>query len=170
MSEESTNPYSEIETLKKEGNDLYVKNDYELAIQKYNEALDLIINLNINDDKTLLKLKSVLLSNRAACRLELNDTTGALSDSIAAVDSDQTNMKAYYRQSQAVLKINENNIKDNYAIWKKASLNCESSSLLTKYYKEAYFTWIKNGHRSDPISDNNDLYDRYTLLSNSKAR
>eukprot|EP00933_Yihiella_yeosuensis_P022388 TRINITY_DN17630_c0_g1_i1.p1 TRINITY_DN17630_c0_g1~~TRINITY_DN17630_c0_g1_i1.p1 ORF type:complete len:200 (-),score=42.38 TRINITY_DN17630_c0_g1_i1:318-851(-) len=112
--------------LKKEGNELYVKNDFQGAIKKYSEAIK-IFEAEKSDEPTApedRKILSVLYSNRAQATLaELKQSHAgkqvalgaeppreiklpamrAISDASQAIDLDANNSKAYLRKGQALL-------------------------------------------------------------------
>jgi len=56
------------------GDDLFMRNQYDEAIEAYTEALRM--------DKEMV----ACLVNRAACKLQIGDATGAATDATAAID------------------------------------------------------------------------------------
>jgi peptidyl-prolyl isomerase D len=56
---------------------------------------------------TLRKIKSVILTNSAACKLKLGDAQGALADCEYAMQSGVENVKALFRQGQAQMALND---------------------------------------------------------------
>lgn len=84
---------SAVLELKRVGNDHFVKNEFDLAIAKYDEALVL-------DEKN-----GVILANRSAAKLKLGQSADALVDAIKALDIDPTWKKARHRKAQAEMEL-----------------------------------------------------------------
>ena len=81
--------------LKEEGNNLYLEEKYERALECYTKA----IQLNPND--------SIFYSNRSAVNLILGEYKLALKDSLTAINLDKKFTKAYYRGATAYFKLDK---------------------------------------------------------------
>lgn len=79
--------------LKKSGNELYLSGDNELAVAKYNEALD-VVPLKYSEDR------SVLLSNRAAAKVKMGLKEAAIDDCSEAIELNENYVKAIFRRAQ----------------------------------------------------------------------
>lgn len=77
------------ETLKNEGNALFVKGYYHEAWDKYNAAYE------------LAPTNPVYLSNRAQCELKLEQYGSAIESCTLAVEADPTHVKSFYRRALA---------------------------------------------------------------------
>jgi len=82
------------ERLKKEGNDLFQRKQWELALEKYQEAVKL-------DGRN-----HILWSNISACNMELQDYDNALLHAEICKKLNPTWSKAYYRVAVAKLALN----------------------------------------------------------------
>jgi tetratricopeptide (TPR) repeat protein len=90
----STTPADDaVLELKRQGNEHFVKNEFEQAIAMYDQALAL-------DDKN-----GVLLANRSAAKLKLGKPDDALSDAVKALNIDPTWKKARHRKAQAEMEL-----------------------------------------------------------------
>ena len=129
-------------SLKTLGNNLFVENKFLEAIQYYSQGLALIEE-NGRDkgegyDRTL---HAVLFSNRSAARLSLGENIEeALKDAEDAIKLDPTSLKAYYRKSSVLEKMD--NLKDAYKVWLDAKKNCEITPLLSKQLKASKAKWL----------------------------
>ncbi|ETW83267.1 hypothetical protein HETIRDRAFT_439710 [Heterobasidion irregulare TC 32-1] len=85
---------STIDQLKSEGNALFGQKQYEAALEKYGEAINL-------DDRN-----AILYSNRAACQLALADYTKAMEDAEHALKLDPVYSKAWARLASAQGSLN----------------------------------------------------------------
>ncbi|KAE8661142.1 Peptidyl-prolyl cis-trans isomerase CYP40 [Hibiscus syriacus] len=89
------------------------KQDYKIALRKYRKALlylDVCWDLEaINQEKrsSLRKTKSQIFTNSFACKLKLGDLKGALLDTDFAIRDGEDNVKAFFRQCQAHMALNE---------------------------------------------------------------
>lgn len=81
--------------LKKKGNQHYKSEKFDDSIDAYTEALSLESELCAND-------RSILLKNRAAAYLKINNFKLALADCDAALQLSPGDVKALYRRSQAL--------------------------------------------------------------------
>lgn len=62
----------EANNLRQAGNDLYQKGSYEKAIQKYEEAMEQLINISFSDMSTINQLKASVLNNIATCYMQMS--------------------------------------------------------------------------------------------------
>lgn len=83
-----------IELLKENGDEAYKNAQFEVAIVKYGECLNLI-----GDKTSQLALKCY--SNRAACYKQLSNFEGVIEDSTAVLEAEPNNVKALVRRAQA---------------------------------------------------------------------
>ena len=81
--------------LKKKGNQHYNSRNFHDSISAYSEALRLETGLDLKD-------RSILLKNRAAAYLKVNNFNLALADCDAALQLSPGDIKALYRRSQAL--------------------------------------------------------------------
>ncbi|KAM0952541.1 putative peptidylprolyl isomerase [Dioscorea sansibarensis] len=102
-----------VESSKSFGNGYYKKEDYKMALKKYRKALRYLDvcwdKEEIDEEKSSLlrKTKSVILTNSSACKLKLGDLKGALLDADFALREREGNAKAYFRQGQAYMALND---------------------------------------------------------------
>ncbi|KAL5208878.1 hypothetical protein ABZP36_033313 [Zizania latifolia] len=102
-----------VESAKSFGNENFKKQDFKTALKKYRKAmryLDLCWeNKEIDEEKSsaLRKTKSVILTNSSACKLKLGDLKGALLDADFALCEGDGNPKAFFRQGQAHMALND---------------------------------------------------------------
>ena len=80
---------------KQEGNKLFIAGNYAEALDKYSEAIDY-------DDQN-----AILYSNKAGCYIQLKDYQNALKFSQIAKKIDPKWAKAYFREGEAYLNLNE---------------------------------------------------------------
>ncbi|SCU88202.1 LAFA_0E11298g1_1 [Lachancea sp. 'fantastica'] len=85
-------PQEIAENFKKQGNELYKAKRYNEAREIYNKALD------VGD---IQELRESLLSNRAACELELKNYRRCINDCKSVLDINPKNVKCYYRVAKA---------------------------------------------------------------------
>lgn len=78
------------ECLKQEGNTLFKNADYEKAIEKYTEAIDICPKVNKND-------RSILYGNRAAAHKHIANPQIAIDDCTQAIELNSNYVKAYAR-------------------------------------------------------------------------
>ncbi|KAG8384425.1 hypothetical protein BUALT_Bualt04G0116600 [Buddleja alternifolia] len=101
-----------VDSIKVLGNECYKKQDYKMAIRKYRKALrylDLcweMENITEVQSKKLRKTKSQILTNSSVCKLKLGDLKGALLDSDFAIRDGEDNAKAFFRQGQVYMALN----------------------------------------------------------------
>jgi len=100
ISDECT-PAERADAFKDVGNDFYKagKERYNDAIYYYSKAL----NVKCND----MRLNSAILSNRAACNLELGNYRKVIQDCTVAIEFNKDNMKAYFRAARAFFALNK---------------------------------------------------------------
>ncbi|KAH7655464.1 peptidyl-prolyl isomerase D protein [Dioscorea alata] len=104
---------SVVESSKSFGNGYYKKEDYKMALKKYRKALRYLDvcwdKEEIDEEKSSLlrKTKSVILTNSSACKLKLGDLKGALLDADFALREREGNAKAFFRQGQAYMALND---------------------------------------------------------------
>lgn len=82
--------------LREEGNKLFKVGDYEAALSRYTKALRICSNR---------AEVAVLHRNRAACYLKLENYSDAEADATKAIDLDGGDVKALFRRSQALEKL-----------------------------------------------------------------
>ncbi|KAL7141340.1 hypothetical protein ABFS83_08G046800 [Erythranthe nasuta] len=99
-----------VDFIKLLGNEWFKKHDYKMAIRKYRKALkylDLCWEMEGIDSASLMKTKSQILTNSSVCKLKLGDLRGALMDSDCATRDGKDNAKAFYRQGQVHMALND---------------------------------------------------------------
>lgn len=143
------------EVLKNQGNDLFGKADYHGAIKSYSDAI------------TEFGASSVLLSNRAAAHLMLNQFPLALEDSHAAILLDSKNSKAYFRKAKALAEMGDE--RGSYITWKDCVANCEMTSVLKKHVNEATERWL-HFFRTVAVVDCADFKERFKLIPETRER
>ena len=98
----SPNTLPPIQQLKEAGNQFFIEDLFDRAIDKYSEAL----RKSVSDYN--LKGHPILYSNRAQCYLKRglkNDPYLALLDCLAALEIDPLNMKAHFRVLTAMNRL-----------------------------------------------------------------
>ncbi|KAK8367544.1 hypothetical protein V6Z12_A02G192800 [Gossypium hirsutum] len=102
-----------VDSIKAVGNEQYKKQDYKIALRKYWKALrysDECWELEGIDEvksSKLRKIKSQIFTNSSACKLKLGDLKGALLDTDFAIRDGEYNVKAFFRQGQAYMALND---------------------------------------------------------------
>ncbi|XP_015689460.1 peptidyl-prolyl cis-trans isomerase CYP40-like [Oryza brachyantha] len=102
-----------VDSAKSFGNENFKKKDFKAALKKYRKAmryLDLCWEKEeIDEEKSsaLRKTKSIILTNSSACKLKLGDLKGALLDADFALREAEGNPKAFFRQGQARMALND---------------------------------------------------------------
>ncbi|KAG8072480.1 hypothetical protein GUJ93_ZPchr0006g42829 [Zizania palustris] len=102
-----------VQSAKSFGNENFKKQDFKTALKKYRKAmryLDLCWEKEeIDEEKSsaLRKTKSIILTNSSACKLKLGDLKGALLDADFALREGEGNPKAFFRQGQAHMALND---------------------------------------------------------------
>ncbi|KAE8703776.1 Peptidyl-prolyl cis-trans isomerase CYP40 [Hibiscus syriacus] len=102
-----------VDSIKAFGNEQYKKQDYKIALRKYWKALrylDVCWDLEAIDQEkssSLRKTKSQIFTNSSACKLKLGDLRGALLDADFAIRDGEDNVKAFFRQGQAHMALND---------------------------------------------------------------
>lgn len=128
--------------FKKEGNDAFLKGDFEAAVNSYTSAIKLLErpksteaatleSLEDSDseseDSELLKDRSILLANRSAAYLGLKRYIPAYHDALNAAKADPGNWKAHWRQGTALMSMTMKRFRTQQAISAfEACLQCES--------------------------------------------
>ncbi|KAF2070266.1 hypothetical protein CYY_008413 [Polysphondylium violaceum] len=100
ISDECT-PEERADAFKEVGNDFFKagKDRYKDAIYYYTKAL----NVKCKD----MRLNSAILSNRAACNLELGNYRKVIQDCTIAIEFNKENIKAYHRAARAYFALNK---------------------------------------------------------------
>ncbi|KAI4330626.1 hypothetical protein MLD38_028898 [Melastoma candidum] len=102
-----------VDCIKAFGNEHFKKQDYKMALRKYRKALRFLDICWEKDDidkeksSALRMTKSQIYTNSAACKLKIEDIKGALLDADFAIRDADNNVKAYYRQGQAYMALND---------------------------------------------------------------
>lgn len=102
-----------VDSIKAFGNEQYKKQDYRKALRKYRKALRYLDEcwekVDIDEEKSsaLRKTKSMIFSNSSACKFKLGDLPGALLDADFATRDDEENVKAWFRQGQTHMALND---------------------------------------------------------------
>lgn len=102
-----------VDSSKSFGNDCYKSQNFKMALRKYRKALRYLDvcweKEDIDEEKSSLlrKIKSQILTNSSACKLKLGDLKGALLDADFALREREGNAKAYFRQGQAHIALND---------------------------------------------------------------
>lgn len=103
---------SAVESIKAIGNEYFKKQDFKMATRKYRKALkyqDMCWEMpDIDQEQSALarKMKSQILTNSSMCKLKLGDLQGALLDADFAIRENYDNAKAFYRQGQVYMALN----------------------------------------------------------------
>ncbi|KAL0450306.1 UNVERIFIED_CONTAM: Peptidyl-prolyl cis-trans isomerase CYP40 [Sesamum latifolium] len=101
-----------VDSIKVLGNEWYKKHDYKMAIRKYRKALKYLDScwemkdIDQGQCDSLRKTKSQILTNSSVCKLKLGDLKGALLDADFAIRDGEANAKAFYRQGQVYMALN----------------------------------------------------------------
>ena len=91
--------------LKKEGDNFFLKKDFQSAIKKYEAGLTFLHFEKLPGQKNILIEKDLvikLLNNKTQCYLNLGDTDKALSNTLFILDVEPTNVEGYYRAGKAL--------------------------------------------------------------------
>ncbi|KAG6775842.1 peptidyl-prolyl cis-trans isomerase CYP40-like isoform X1 [Populus alba x Populus x berolinensis] len=102
-----------VDSIKAFGNEQYKKQDCKMALRKYRKALRYLDvcweKEDIDEEKSssLRKTKSQIFTNSSACKLKLGDIKGALLDTDFAMRDGEDNAKAFFRQGQAYMALND---------------------------------------------------------------
>lgn len=102
-----------VEGIKVFGNEKFKKQEYKMAARKYLKAmryLDICWDLDTLDGEkslTLRKMRSMLYTNVAACKLKMGDINGALWDTDFALRDEEDNVKAHFRRGQAYIALSD---------------------------------------------------------------
>ncbi|KAI9917576.1 hypothetical protein PsorP6_012593 [Peronosclerospora sorghi] len=96
-----------MEAVRTAGNALFSAKEYHLALEKYTEGLSASPSsssaLSAEEKKAVDAQRVLLLTNRAACYLQLKDFGQAETDCSLALELDPENTKARYRRAQAFM-------------------------------------------------------------------
>lgn len=149
----------EFSRLKTTGNEHYKKDKFDKAELAYSELL-----LRFPDRE-----RAILLTNRAAARLNLGRLQEALDDADAAITEDATWIKAYYRKASALERLGR--YKESYEAWATCAQHCDpgTSPWLSEMIVKARDNWTRI-FRQIPIVDENDFMERYELLDDSRDK
>lgn len=102
-----------VESAKSFGNEHFKNGNYKMALRKYRKAMHYLDkcwdNEEIDEENScrLRKIKSQILTNSSSCKLKLGDAEGALVDTEHAVHTGEDNTKAFFRQGQAHMALND---------------------------------------------------------------
>ncbi|XP_027078552.1 peptidyl-prolyl cis-trans isomerase CYP40 isoform X1 [Coffea arabica] len=102
-----------VDSVKAFGNERFKKQDFKMAHRKYCKALRYLNTCwemdDVDEEKSdsLKKTKSQIFTNCSACKLRLGDLKGALLDADFAIRDADDNVKAFYRQGQAYMALND---------------------------------------------------------------
>ncbi|GJY86632.1 peptidyl-prolyl cis-trans isomerase CYP40 [Tanacetum coccineum] len=102
-----------VDSIRASGNEAFKKQDHKMALRKYKKAvryLDVCWEKEGIDDGQSIsmgKKKALIFTNSAACKLKLGDAKGALIDIEFALRDGDNNAKAWFRQGQAHMALNE---------------------------------------------------------------
>lgn len=142
-----TDPYSgwtdeerveKAEIVKNEGNGFFKANKFELAVDKYDIAVNMLPNNHLK--------RAVYLCNKSLCSLKLERPGQALLDAEEAISIDPKNIKAYYRKSITLYALRK--LKEAIAVLKMITTKLkvknnkdinEKLKLLRKIKKETDF-------------------------------
>jgi tetratricopeptide (TPR) repeat protein len=161
-----------FEELKALGNKAFIENNFELAENIYTEALTQLESTKSEEstEEDTIRHRSscaILLTNRAASRIQLEKYDLGLADASQAIEYDAEWVKAYYRKANALEKLDRH--KEAYHTWIEASQNCEHSSWLSKQLKEAQARW-KPLIYTTIIDSDDDFIMRYSILDDPRER
>jgi len=93
-----------------DGNVLFQQGKYVRAIKKYKRVLDFFehdSNLKEDQKQQAKKLKSPCYLNTAACLIKQLKYTKAIENCTKAIESDYSNLKAWFRRGQCYLELDE---------------------------------------------------------------
>ncbi|XP_052477648.1 peptidyl-prolyl cis-trans isomerase CYP40 [Gossypium raimondii] len=102
-----------VDSIKALGNEQFKKQDYKIALRKYCKALRYLDvcwelkGIDAGKSSTLRKTRSQIFTNCSACKLKLGDLKGALLDADFAIRDGEDNVKAFFRQGQAHMALND---------------------------------------------------------------
>ncbi|KAG2524279.1 hypothetical protein BBO99_00004378 [Phytophthora kernoviae] len=130
-----------MEALRAEGNAFFSAKDYSAAVAKYTEGLSASPNdseLSPDDRKLVQTQRVLLLSNRAACLLQLQDFTGAEKDCTEALTTEPDNNKARYRRAQAHLGLGNMTqaFRDVHLVLQRTPTNKAAAALARKIQEQ----------------------------------
>lgn len=91
------NNMGKAELLKNEGNDLFKKGNYDLALEKYTAAVDACDINNEADKKTYI----AAVGNRALCWQQQSNYQAMIGDCNLVLEQDSRNIKALFRRASA---------------------------------------------------------------------
>lgn len=105
---------------KSQGNDYFSAGDFENALKKYTEAINVLKQAGLGRD-------SVLLLNRSAAYIGLKRFVPALNDANQAAEIDPTNWKAHWRKGVSLMSMTKKRFRTQQAIEAfEACLKCDS--------------------------------------------
>jgi DnaJ family protein C protein 7 len=129
---------SKLERMKTEGNNEYKAGNWQAALDKYAEALEV--------DPSNRGTNSKILQNRALCRIKLKDYTGAIEDCEKALQLDSSYMKA--RKTKANALGQAGNWEESVREWKLIAEADPSDASLQKEARKAELE-LKKSKRKD---------------------
>lgn len=94
-----------VEALKKEGNDLFAKQQYHLALQKYAECLA-VAQADVNRSDEMNKIIAATLCNRSLVYFKMGDFASSLAEAEKCVSVDPKYVKGWGRIGDAYLALN----------------------------------------------------------------
>jgi hypothetical protein len=151
----------EVDQLKQKGNEYFIAKDFRNAVDLYSQALALCTD---ND------VRKVLLTNRSAAKLGLENYPDAVQDAKDALEIDPSHIKAYYRKAAALEAWNK--LGDAYYCWLAAEKFCDPrQEILSKQIRKTKAAWVKVFRQPTfPITDVEDLTQRLLLFTDKRER
>ncbi|URE38640.1 Dienelactone hydrolase family [Musa troglodytarum] len=95
-----------VDSAKTFGNDFFKKQDYKMALRKYRKALR-YLDICWEKEEIDEGKEELVVAEDQACKLKLGDLKGALLDADFALREREGNAKAYFRQGQAHIALND---------------------------------------------------------------
>ncbi|KAH7470982.1 hypothetical protein KRP22_003145 [Phytophthora ramorum] len=128
---------STMEALRAAGNAFFSAKDFQSAVDKYTEGLSAAppsSDGSVDEIKAVEAQRVLLLSNRAACLLQIQDFTGAEKDCTLALGLEPNNSKARYRRAQAHMGLGNMTqaFKDVHLVLQYAPSNKAAAALARK--------------------------------------
>lgn len=157
MTTESTESGSK--SWKERGNEAFKQKKFEEAETYYRRALEAENNDSLH----------IVYSNLAAVYFELNKFNECINAAEEAIALDPTWLKAYFRKASALEALPNPDLQASYSVWLEASRQCPNTPFLRKNLMATKEKW-KKVFRDVPVSSSSDLMERYSLLTDSRAR
>ncbi|KAK1943830.1 Protein unc-45 A [Phytophthora citrophthora] len=128
-----------MEELRAEGNALFSAKDFEGAAAKYKDGLAVGFMAPEDQSRVVRPQEVLLLSNRAACHLQLQNFANAEKDCNRALELDPNNSKARYRRAQAHMELGNMTraFKDVQVLLQRAPNNKAAAELARKIQEKA---------------------------------